>query len=304
MNIGNIKGIIFDIQRFSVHDGPGIRTIVFMNGCPLKCLWCHNPESQKMQPQILFEKDLCTLCGECVKICPHGVHAIIDDTRIIQRELCGGCGKCTDNCLTGALGLKGKLVTVDDVISEVLKDRVYYVKSGGGITLSGGEPLTQPVFAKALLIRSKEHGINTAIETSGYARWNTFEEILDLVDFTMYDIKLVDSGLHKRYCGAGNSLIIKNLKRIIEKGKTIHVRVPLIPAINDTDENLKQTAELLTGLGMKYVELIPYHAFAKEKCRALGIDYPLSHSKTQTRKGLKRMMRLMSSLGIEAKIGV
>jgi pyruvate formate lyase activating enzyme len=257
-----------------------------------------------MQPELFFEEELCTLCGDCVKACPHGVHAIVDNKRRIRRELCKRCGKCVDACLTGALVLKGTIMTVDQVMDEVLKDQAYYQKSGGGITLSGGEPLMQPDFAKALLTRSKENGINTAIETNGYARWDVFEEILDSVHFTMYDIKMVDPMLHEKYCGAENSLILENLKRVVEKGKTILVRVPLIPKISDTDENLEQTSKLLTGLGIKQVELIPYHAFARDKFRALGIDYSFLDLKTQTREELERMRQLMLSLGIEAKIGV
>jgi len=257
-----------------------------------------------MEPEIFFEEGLCILCGECVKVCPHGVHGIIDNKRVIRRELCMRLGKCVDACLTGALGLRGKIVTVDEVMNEVLKDRAYYMKSGGGITLSGGEPLMQPEFARALLISSKENEINTAVETCGYAKWNIFEKVLDSVDFTMYDIKIVDPVLHKRYCGVENSLILENLKRVVEKGKTILVRVPLIPKISDTDENLKRTGELLTELEIKQVELIPYHAFAKDKCRALGVDYSFSNLKTQASEELNRMRQLLSGFGIEVKIGV
>jgi len=257
-----------------------------------------------MEPEIFFEEDLCVLCGECVKACPQGVHDIIDDKRVIRRELCKRWGRCVDACLTGALGLRGKVVTVDEVMSEVLKDRAYYMRSGGGITLSGGEPLMQPEFAKALLTSAKENEINTAIETCGYAKWNIFEKILDFVDFTMYDIKIADPVLHKRYCGVENSLILENLKRVVQKGKTILVRVPLIPKISDTDENLKRIGELLTELGIKQVELIPYHAFAKDKCRALGVDYSLGSLRTQSSGELNRLKGSLSGFGIEAKIGV
>lgn len=296
--------MIFGIQRFSVHDGPGIRTTVFMKGCPLKCEWCHNPESKVMRPELFFEHDLCILCGECVRACQKDVHMIIDNKRVIRRELCDRCGKCIDACSTGALELKGKIVTVNEVMDEVLKDQPYYRRSGGGITLSGGEPLMQPDFSKALLIRSKENEINTAIESCGFTKWNVFKEILDLVDLTIYDIKITDPELHRRYCGVENSLILENLKRAINIGKTIIVRMPLIPSISDTNENLAQTGILLSNLGIKSLEMIPYHAFSKDKCRALGIKYSLCDLKSQTNEKLNNIRKLLSSFGIDAKIGI
>lgn len=298
----NDKGVIFDIQRFSVHDGPGIRTVVFMKGCPLSCQWCHNPESQTMAPDLFFEEELCVSCEKCIQVCPQGVHQIINGQRVIKRELCNKCGKCVDACLPAALVLKGRSVTVNDVLDEVLRDKGYYLKSGGGITLSGGDPLAQPKFTKNLLTELKKRNLNTAIETCGHASWEIFKDILDLTDFVMYDFKIYNSALHEAYCGIDNALILQNLRRVVDQGKALLVRIPLIPQISDTDNNLQQIGEFLMQLSIKHVELIPYHAFPKDKCKALGIEYQLSHVATQSSEKLQRMKILMLSLGINASI--
>ena len=304
MNIGNTTGIIFDIQRFSVHDGPGIRTTIFIKGCPLRCLWCHNPESQRIDSELFFEEGLCVYCGECIKICSEKVHTIINTKREIKRNLCRRCGKCVEACVTGALMFKGRSITADEVLNEVSKDIEYYNKSGGGITLSGGEPLAQPSFIKALLVKSKEQGIHTAIETCGYAGWAELENILNLIDLIMYDIKCLDLGLHKKYCGVSNTLIMKNLERIAVEGKDIVVRIPLIPGITDTEKNLNQIGEFLERLGIKNVELVPYHAFSEEKCRALGRDHPLRYLQTQSPQELERIRQIISGFVLEARIGI
>jgi pyruvate formate lyase activating enzyme len=297
-------GIIFDIQRFSVHDGPGIRTTVFLKGCPLRCSWCHNPESQNIEPELFFEESLCVLCGACIEVCPEDVHTIKDGIRDIEWSLCKRCGKCVDICYAGALLIKGRTVTVDEVIRDVLRDREYYGKSGGGITLSGGEPLMQPVYSKALLETAKECGIHTAIETSGCAKWELFETLLPSVDFVMYDVKIFDSGLHKKLCGMGNELILENLNRLVDTEKQILVRIPLIPQITDTEKNLDQIGEYLRQIGAINVELIPYHAFAEIKCRAFGREYRLDGLAPQKDRELQKMRRLISGYGLETKIGI
>jgi pyruvate formate lyase activating enzyme len=275
-----------------------------MKGCPLRCPWCHNPESQRIDSELFFEEGLCTLCGECVRACPHNLHSITDNKRKIERTLCQKCGRCVDACLTGALMFKGRSVTADEVMREVLKDKAYYSKSSGGITLSGGEPLVQLHFAKALLINSKEYGINTAIETCGYSVWEIFEELLTYIDFVMYDIKIIDPDLHKKYCGTRNNLILENLKRLVDKGKETLVRIPLIPKITDTEKNLKRIGSYLKSIKIKKVELIPYHSFAEDKCKAVGQHPPLGNYKTQDPPALEKIRQLISGYGLETKIGI
>ncbi|MBN2322185.1 MAG: glycyl-radical enzyme activating protein [Spirochaetes bacterium] len=304
VNGGDITGTIFDIQRFSVHDGPGIRTTVFFKGCPLRCVWCHNPESKRMDPELFFENGLCTLCGECVRACPHNLHSIVDGGRKIERSRCTRCGRCVDACLTGALAFKGRRVTADEVMKEILKDKEYYTNSGGGITLSGGEPLAQPDFSKALLVASKEYGVNTAIETCGYAEWELFERLLAVIDYVMYDIKIIDPDLHKKYCGTENRQILDNLTRLIQSGKETLVRIPLIPEITDTMSNLHGIGAFLKNIAVKKVELIPYHSFAEDKCNAVGQNYlPRSHEMQDTGT-LETIRRLISEYGMETKVGI
>lgn len=298
------KGVIFDIQRFSVHDGPGIRTVVFLKGCPLRCIWCHNPESQKMELELFFEEELCSLCGKCIRVCPQSVHEIIDSKRVIKREFCVKCGKCVEACLPAALTFKGRTVTVKEVVDEVLRDNEYYSKSDGGITLSGGEPLAQPAFTKDLLVYSKSCNLNTAIETCGFADWQIFEDILNYVDLVIYDIKIYDSVLHKAHCGIENSLILQNLKGAVVGGKSVLVRIPLIPQITETEDNLKQIGAFLSGLGIKCAELIPYHAFSKDKCKALGREYNLNHIKTQTPEELEHTKQQFSCFGLATRLSI
>jgi pyruvate formate lyase activating enzyme len=298
------RGEVFDIQRFSVHDGPGIRTTIFLKGCPLKCLWCHNPESQRMQPVLSFEREICIMCGECVKECSRNAQSIVDGTRVIQRELCEACGSCVNTCNTNSLVLKGQTMTVNEVFREVLRDELLYRKSNGGITISGGEPLMQPAFTYRILERSKEHNLHTAIETCGHTQWNIFKRILEVTDLVIYDVKLMDPIQHKKFVGVGNELILKNLKKVIKKEKEVLVRIPLIPDINDSDDNLRKTAEFLRSLGIDRAEFIPYHEFAGPKYELLGMDYVLRVLKPYTPEQLEQKKQKMDTLGIKTKISV
>lgn len=301
---GSEKGIVFDIQRFSVHDGPGIRTTVFLKGCPLGCLWCHNPESQRMQPVLSFEREICVMCGGCVKECSRNTQSIVDGERVIRRELCVGCGNCVDACNTNALVLKGQTMTVEEVLREVLRDELLYRKSGGGVTISGGEPLMQPVFTLSILRRVKEQNLHTAIETCGHAKWDTFERVLEVTDLVIYDVKHMDSIQHKKLVGVGNELILQNLKKVMKRKKEVLVRIPLIPDINDSDENLRKSAEFMRRLGIEGVELIPYHEFAATKYELLGRDYVLRGLKAYTSEQLEQKRQRLEKLGIKAVIGL
>lgn len=294
----DIQGMVFDIQRFSVHDGPGIRTTIFLKGCPLRCPWCQNPESQNVEPELFFTEALCILCSKCVESCPNKLHAILEGKRIIQRNSCAKCGKCVEACCTGALELKGRLMTVWEVIAEVLKDKDYYERSGGGVTLSGGEPLLQPTFCIEVLKECKALELHTAIETCGYASPQVVERVIDLVDLIMYDLKHIDSKIHRKAVGVGNELVIQNLKRAVERGISVLVRMPLIPGFNDTHDNLVQMADFLKVLGTDEVEILPYHTYALAKYKALGVEYPLRDISIPSEDELRRVEKVMTSRGL------
>jgi pyruvate formate lyase activating enzyme len=296
-----MRGMVFDIQRFSVHNGPGIRTTVFLKGCPLRCPWCQNPESQSKEPELFFTEALCKLCGECVKACPNGVHMILKGKRIIRRNLCSKLGRCVEACPTGALEFKGRLMTVGETLAEVLRDSDYYDRSGGGITLSGGEPLFQPGFAIEILKACKELRLHTAIETSGHARPSTFDKVTDFVDLVMYDLKHMDPRAHKALTGVSNDLIFANLRKVVAKGVSLLVRLPLIPGFNDTQENLLQIAGLLRSLGIYDVEILPYHNYFFTKYKALGIDHSRKAYQVPSAEKLRAAETVLKESGIRPR---
>ena len=263
-------GQIFNIQRFCVNDGPGIRTTVFCKGCPLRCVWCHNPESQNPKTELMFDDANCVMCGKCIGVCPNGCHGFDVGTHTIDRKKCTGCLKCTEiGC--GALEGTGYEVSVDDVMKKVLSDRIFYEKSGGGMTLSGGEPLFQPEFAEALLKTAKSEGLHTCVETCGFAKWETVERIAAYTDIFLFDIKETSPELHEKYTGASNSMIFDNLRRLDEAGKEIVLRCPIIPGMNDRDEHLYSIAGLAESLShILEINVEPYHPLGVSKCAKLG----------------------------------
>ena len=249
----SVKGTVFNIQRFCVNDGPGIRTTVFLKGCPLSCVWCHNPESQRFEPEILFYKDKCTGCGRCK------------------------CVTAADRdfvCFNGAKEICGKTVSADEVTAEVLKDKPFYENSGGGVTLSGGEPLAQYDFSLELLKKAKENGIHTAVETCGYAEKSKILEIAMYVDLFLFDCKETDPELHKEYTGFDNKIILENLKALSDAGSKIILRCPIIPGFNDLAEHFKgisETAEKFSGI--EHIEIEPFHPLGESKYSALSREY-------------------------------
>ncbi len=255
-----ITATIFDIQRNSYVDGPGIRTTVFFKGCNLRCAWCHNPESQSPKPQMMFYKNKCTGCGKCKEKCPNHL------------ESCEFCGKCTLYCPHDAREICGKEYTVDEVMREILKDKVFYENSGGGVTFSGGECMLQIDFLEKILKSCKENGIHTAVDTAGHVPYERFERILPYTDLFLYDIKCFDSEKHKQYTGVGNELILENLKRLLATNKSVWIRIPIIPTINDTEEELQGIKEYIFSCGKPAkFELLPYHAMGEHKYAALGM---------------------------------
>ena len=253
------KAIIFDIERSSYVDGPGIRTTVFFKGCNLRCAWCHNPESQSPSAQMMFYKNKCTGCGKCKEKCPYG----LDECRL--------CGKCTLYCPHDAREICGKEYTVDEVLNEIIKDKALYGTSGGGVTFSGGECMLQIDFLEEILKKCKENGIHTAIDTAGHVQRESFERVIPYTDLFLYDVKCFDTQKHKQYTGVGNELILENLKRLMSAKKAIRIRIPIIPTVNDTEEEMKKIKEFLFKYGMpEKIELLPYHAMGEHKYAALS----------------------------------
>lgn len=262
------RGVIFNIQPYSIHDGPGIRTTVFLKGCPLRCVWCQNPESQAWLPQIFFDIEKCRGCGKCVQSCPEGAIEIYEGRSRTNRKICKGTGKCAQVCPNEARNLMGRSVTAGEVFGEIAGDKIFYEGSGGGVTLGGGEPLASPEFTVSLLRLCKNAGIHTALDTCGYAKWETITRVLSYVDMVLYDLKHMDPVAHKECTGVSNDLILDNARRIHhELSVPILVRVPVIPGYNDSFENIQATARFVAmELGTSTnVHLLPYHRLGEVK---------------------------------------
>lgn len=264
-------GIVFDIQRFCVNDGPGIRTNVFLKGCPLNCLWCHNPESNSRKKQLYCNWNKCVDCGKCVNVCQNHVHKMEDDKHVINFENCKLCGECIEQCPQEALGIYGKDLSVEDVILEIRKDQDYYKTSGGGVTISGGEPMFQAEYARLLAKECKNQGFHVCMETSGFAAWEKYEKIMPYIDMFLFDYKATGDALHKKLTGVSQSIILQNMKLLIQNGKNVRLRCPIIPGYNLSKEHLEAIARISTK-GVSSVDIIPYHDMGKGKAKNIGSD--------------------------------
>jgi pyruvate formate lyase activating enzyme len=298
-------GSISTIQRYSTKDGPGIRSTVFFKGCPLGCLWCSNPELIRSKPDLLYAREKCSRCGSCIEACPHKSLSFADDGFIsVDRFLCHGCGDCVATCPNGALELIGRNVTVDEACKELLRDRVFYQTSNGGMTFSGGEPLWQSGFVAQVARRMKAEGIHTALDTAGDVGWCHFEEVMDFIDLVLFDIKFAGRDSHRRYTGRDNDLILANAQLLSQKGIPIHARLVMIPGINDSQAEIRARMEIICSLrSVEQVDILPYHRFGAGKYARLGLEYPLMDLEEYEPEKISAISEQVKGYGIKMTIG-
>jgi len=297
-------GIIFDIKKFSIHDGPGIRTTVFLKGCPLHCEWCHNPEGIAPQPEIQFWSKRCIACWDCIAECEQQALAVVNGSRRHDPAVCEQCGHCAEICPAEATQLIGQTMTVAEVMAEIEKDVVIYDESGGGATFSGGEPLLQIEFLEAILTVCKDHGIHTTVDTSGYTSPERFDRLRNLVDLFLYDLKIIDESRHIQHTGVPNRRILSNLKHLAHAGENITARIPILPGINDDEGNILQTGEFLASLGtIQKVNILPYHRAATEKYQRMGNHYRLAEIQPPADEHLSKIARQLEVFGLFVVIG-
>lgn len=297
---------LFDIKRFSINDGPGVRVTVFFKGCPLSCKWCHNPESQSFKTEKLYNKNKCIGCDSCVEICPENALTLTKTEGIITDfEKCVLCGKCADVCPTHATEISGKEYSEDEILSIVLKETNMMDFSDGGVTFSGGEPLMYPEVLKKLLIRCGEENIHRAVDTCGYVKTLVIEKIMPYTDLFLYDLKLMDSEQHKKWTGVNNELILENLRFISDNLKPFHIRIPLVDGVNSDDENIEETISFLLSLKRKpdVVGLLPYHNIAQKKYEKLGKIYDDEGMLEPSKERQKRILEKFIQNGLTARIG-
>ncbi len=290
----NRAGMVFSIERFSIHDGPGVRTSVFLKGCSLSCIWCHNPESQRGNKELKYLDKNCIHCGACEEACPNGVHQVQADVHSLRRELCTACGACVKVCPAEALTLVGKRMDVEEVMQVVQKDRIYY-QDDGGITLSGGEPLAQAGFCAAILKRCKEVGISTCVETAGDVKREAFLQVMEQTDLFLYDFKLSAAEQMRQYTGGCLERVLSNLRFLRREGKDVILRCPVIPGINDEDIHFERIAALAEDLDIEKVELMPYHSYGKEKWEQTGKEYRLHDLASVSKEQAEFWRRKLSS---------
>lgn len=299
------KGTIYKIEKFAPHDGHGIRTVVFLKGCPLHCQWCSSPESQNIYPEMAYLKKSCTFCERCINVCPNGAITLNDMQLFTDRKKCTNCGKCTEACLNMARKIVGYEVTVDEIVKEIMKDAVFYHNSGGGVTLSGGEVTVQSGFAAEVLKECCMLGVNTAIETCAYCKWENLEKIVEYTHRVYVDVKCVDSEKHKKLTGSDNFLILDNIRKLSEiTGIELIPRAVIIPGYNDTDEDINNLCQFISGLKNIYrLELLPYHKYGIHMYDAVDKKYDLGELEVPSDDYIKKIKSMLENNGFDIQIG-
>jgi pyruvate formate lyase activating enzyme len=301
----DITGTVFDIERCAVYDGPGIRTLVFLKGCPLRCVWCANPESQRRAPELMFHDKECDRCGRCVAACPEqALSMAVHEALSVDWDRCTSCAGCCDVCSPRALRMAGRVMTVKEVIEEIEKDRPFYRRSGGGVTLGGGEPTLQAPFAAALLRECRRRYLNTAIETCGYSRPEALLSVVEHCDLVHFDLKMLDPEAHAELTGVPNNVILENLERVAERAPVV-VRIPVVPGCTDGDLDIRRIAEFVARLGpnVQRIELLPYHNFGEVKYHRLGRPYPLAGTVRPDGERILHLRHMVESYGVAAAVG-
>jgi pyruvate formate lyase activating enzyme len=302
--VSEISGFIFDIKRYAIHDGPGIRTTVFFKGCPLRCRWCHNPESLSAKPQLMYRANRCIACGQCIQACPEKALQQEDGKISILWPQCTACGACVTVCPSGAMELVGKTMTVKQVMQEISKDVLFYDQSGGGASFCGGEPLAQPEFLLALLMQCRKLNIHTTIDTSCYAKREIIDDILDMTDLFMCDIKHPDSVKHKEFTGVENTLILDNIRYLSEKARSVLIRIPIIPGFNDQPETIESTGKLVKQMkNIHQIDLLPYNSGGWHKSQRIGLEYALKDVHEPDGKAMEILADILKNMGFKVHIG-
>lgn len=295
--------LIFNIQKFCLHDGPGIRTTVFFKGCPLKCSWCHNPESQSYSQQLLYAREKCSRCGQCAKICKEGAIKFINGDLVYQGKKCIFCEKCLDVCVNSAREIAGTSYTVNQLLEEIERDRPFYEESKGGVTFSGGEAMTQIDFLEKLVIACRDSGISVAIDTCGYAPFGSFLRIMDKVELFLYDLKFINPLLHKKYTGQDNRLILENLRELSKRGAKINLRIPLLEGLNSEDVHLEEFIQFIKELKIDQISLLPYHDIGRSKYARLEMSYPQGTFFSPAEGRMEKIKSRFEEAGFRVSIG-
>lgn len=310
-NLGIIerKATIFNVQKYNMYDGPGVRTLIFFQGCPLRCKWCANPEGMIKKYRVMFKSNSCVNCGACVSVCPVGIHTISNESlkHEVNRNIeCIGCRKCVDACLNSALSIVGEVKTISELVEIVEEDRAFYEASGGGVTLGGGEVLMQPEAASSLLMACKQEGINTAIETCGYAKLESVLKVAEFTDLFLFDIKHINSDKHFELTGVRNEQILENLKELLRRKYKVKIRMPLLKGVNDRKEDIEDIIKFLIPFkdykNFKGIDLLPYHKMGVNKYKQLGIEYPIEGDPSLSNEDLNKIESWIKKYDLSVKV--